>query len=75
MSTKDELQDVDKDLERLRTQEREMRQQVGEIGATDQIEVGTMIGQADELAELIAGLERRRDHLRERLEQEGGGAR
>ncbi|MFC4119100.1 hypothetical protein [Nonomuraea zeae] len=71
MSTKDELQQVEADLKRLRAENREIRDQVGEIGATDQVEISAMISQADEQEELIADLERRRDALRQRLEGEG----
>ncbi|MFC4013256.1 hypothetical protein ACFOY2_38935 [Nonomuraea purpurea] len=69
MSIEDELRQVEEDLVRLRAQNQEMRRQVREVGATDQVEVSAMISQADELMELIAGLERRRDTLRERLEK------
>ncbi|MEU6714955.1 hypothetical protein ABZ897_26120 [Nonomuraea sp. NPDC046802] len=69
MGNKDELRQVEEDLVRLRAQNQEMRRQVREVGATDQVEVSAMISQADELMELIAELERRRDTLRERVEK------
>ncbi|SEH01642.1 hypothetical protein SAMN05444920_12190 [Nonomuraea solani] len=72
MSIKDELQDVEADLTRLRAEERETRQQIGEMGATDQVEISAMISQADETVQLIAGLERHRDRLLEQLEGEKG---
>jgi hypothetical protein len=72
MSTKDELRQVEEDLARLRAENQDMRDQIGEIGATDQVEISAMISQADEQVELIAGLERRRDGLIRRLEEEEG---
>jgi hypothetical protein len=69
MSTDDELRQVEEDLARLRAQNREVREQVGDIGATDPIEIGAMIAMADEQEQLIADLERRRDELRRRLAQ------
>ncbi|MFI7618370.1 hypothetical protein E1286_32430 [Nonomuraea terrae] len=72
MSTKDELRQVEEDLTRLRTENQDMRDQIGEIGATDQVEISAMISQADEQVELIADLERRRDRLIRRLEEEEG---
>lgn len=69
MSTDDELRQVEEDLARLRAQNKEVREQIGDIGATDPIEVGAMIAMADEQEELIADLERRRDHLQRRLAQ------
>ncbi|GAA1691101.1 hypothetical protein AB0C27_35260 [Nonomuraea sp. NPDC048882] len=71
MSTKDELRQVEEDLARLRAENQEVRDQIRDIGATDQVEIATMISQADEQVELIAGLERRRDALIQRLEEEG----
>ncbi|GAA2209733.1 hypothetical protein GCM10009850_051920 [Nonomuraea monospora] len=71
MSTKDELQQVEEDLTRLRTENQEVRDQIRDMGATDQVEISAMISQADEQVELIAELERRRDRLIERLEEEG----
>ncbi|MCF6468621.1 hypothetical protein FAF44_09515 [Nonomuraea sp. MG754425] len=71
MSTKDELRRVEEDLTRLRAENQEIRDQIGDMGATDQIEISSMLGQADEQVELIADLERRRDRLIQRLEEEG----
>ncbi|MEV0312006.1 hypothetical protein B0I32_127109 [Nonomuraea fuscirosea] len=71
MSTKDELRQVEEDLARLRAENQEVRDQIRDIGATDQVEISAMISQADEQVELIAGLERRRDALIQRLEEEG----
>ncbi|MEV0166414.1 hypothetical protein ACGFJC_42155 [Nonomuraea fuscirosea] len=71
MSTKDELRQVEEDLARLRAENQEVRDQIRDIGATDQVEISAMISQADEQVELIAGLERRRDSLIQRLEEEG----
>ncbi|MEV0198424.1 hypothetical protein [Nonomuraea sp. NPDC050691] len=69
MSTEDELRQVEEDLVRLRTENKEVRQQIGELGATDPIEIGSMIAMADDQEQLIADLERRRDELRRRLAQ------
>ncbi|MEV1004415.1 hypothetical protein [Nonomuraea sp. NPDC050202] len=71
MSTKDELRRVEEDLTRLRAENQDVRDQIRDMGATDQIEVSAMISQADEQVELIAQLERRRDRLIQRLEEEG----
>ncbi|MGI5286046.1 hypothetical protein ACQEVF_22295 [Nonomuraea polychroma] len=72
MSTKDELRQVEEDLERLRAENREIREQIRDMGATDQMEKAAVISQADEQVELIAGLERRRDWLLQRLEEGKG---
>ncbi|MGW0806565.1 hypothetical protein [Nonomuraea sp. NPDC002799] len=72
MSTKEELRQVEEDLARLRAQSQDIRNQIPEIGATDQIEISAMITQADELDGLIAEFERRRDTLSERLENKKG---
>ncbi|TMR09542.1 hypothetical protein ETD86_43105 [Nonomuraea turkmeniaca] len=77
MSTMDELRQVEEDLERLRAENREIREQLRDMGATDQVEKSAVISQADEQVELIAGLERRRDWLLQRLEEgktRGGGS-
>ncbi|SDK50521.1 hypothetical protein [Nonomuraea jiangxiensis] len=71
MSTKDELRQVEEDLDRLRRENREMRDQMRDMGVTDQVEISAIISQADEQVELISELERRRDMLRRRLEEEG----
>ncbi|MEV0614543.1 hypothetical protein AB0I81_14540 [Nonomuraea sp. NPDC050404] len=71
MSTKDELRQVEEDLARLRAENQEVRDQIRDMGATDQVEISAVISQADEQDELIAGLERRRDGLVRRLEEEG----
>ncbi|MFI6927509.1 hypothetical protein ACIBIZ_46785 [Nonomuraea spiralis] len=71
MSTKDELRQVEADLARLKAENQEVRDQVGDMGATDQIEISAMIAQADEQSELIAELERRRADLERRVKEEG----
>ncbi|MFI9596961.1 hypothetical protein [Nonomuraea sp. NPDC052265] len=71
MTTKDELRQVEEDLARLKAENQDLRDQVGDIGATDQIETSAMIAQADEQSELIADLERRRADLERRVEEEG----
>lgn len=71
MSTKDELRQVEEDLTRLRAENQDVRDQIGDMGATDQVEISAMISQADEQVELIADLERRRDSLIRKLEEEG----
>ena len=67
MSVEDELRQVEEDLARLRAETKDLRDQIGDMGATDQVEVGAMISMADEQEELIADLERRRDELLRRL--------
>ncbi|MFC5824935.1 hypothetical protein [Nonomuraea insulae] len=71
MSTKDELRQVEEDLARLRAENQEVRDQIRDMGATDQVEISAVISQADEQVELIADLERRRDSLIRKLEEEG----
>ncbi|WP_171075130.1 hypothetical protein [Nonomuraea basaltis] len=71
MSTKDELRRVEEDLARLWAENQDIRDQLRDMGATDQVEKAAVISQADEQVELIAGLERRRDFLLARLEKEG----
>ncbi|SEK26696.1 hypothetical protein [Nonomuraea pusilla] len=70
MSIKDELQQVEEDLARLKAENKDIREQVRNMGATDQVEISALIALADEQGELIADLERRRDGLRARLERE-----
>ncbi|WP_188194272.1 hypothetical protein [Nonomuraea sp. SYSU D8015] len=70
MSTRDELRRIEEDLARLRAENRDIREQIRDMGATDQIEKAAVISQADEQVELIADLERRRDSLIARLEKE-----
>ncbi|MEU7860264.1 MULTISPECIES: hypothetical protein [Nonomuraea] len=70
MSVEDELRQVEEDLTRLRAQTKDLRDQIGDMGATDQVEIGAMISMADEQEELIADLERRRDDL---LRRRDGG--
>ncbi|MDP4505992.1 hypothetical protein OHA25_12680 [Nonomuraea sp. NBC_00507] len=67
MSTKDELRQVEEDLARLRAENRDIREQMRDMGVTDQIEKAAIISQADEQIELIADLELRRDWLLQRL--------
>jgi hypothetical protein len=70
MSTRDELRRIEEDLARLRAENRDIREQIRDMGATDQMERAAVISAADEQVELIAGLERRRDALLARLEKE-----
>lgn len=70
MSTKDELRQVEEDLARLRAENRDIREQMRDMGVTDQIEKAAIISQADEQIELIADLELRRDWLLQRLAEE-----
>ncbi|NUR86751.1 MAG: hypothetical protein HOY71_21930 [Nonomuraea sp.] len=67
MSTKDELRQVEEDLARLKAATKDLREQVGDMGATDQVERSAMLQMADEQDELIADLERRRADLMQRL--------
>ncbi|TDB99781.1 hypothetical protein E1267_36535 [Nonomuraea longispora] len=69
MSIEDEVRQVEEDLARLRAENQDIRDQIRDMGATDQVEISAMISQADEQTELIAELERRRDRLRQRLEE------
>lgn len=71
MSAKDELRQVEEDLARLKAENQSVRDQVGDMGATDQVEISAMIAQADEQSELIAQLEQRRADLERRAEEEG----
>lgn len=68
MTIKDELRQVEEDLARLKRSAQELRDQIGDMGATDLVERSQMLGMADEQDGLIADLERRRDELRRRLE-------
>ncbi|MFI6738783.1 hypothetical protein ACIBI9_38165 [Nonomuraea sp. NPDC050451] len=72
MSTKDDLRRVEEDLARLKAENQDLRNQIRDMGATDQVEISAVISQADEQEELIAQLEGRRDSLLKRLESEGG---
>ncbi|GAA3447029.1 hypothetical protein [Planomonospora venezuelensis] len=63
MSKRDELRQVEADLERLRAEVAALRDQVGEIGATDAVERSQMINMADEQQGLITELEARREAL------------
>lgn len=67
MSTRDELRQVEEDLARLKAANRELRAQVGEMGATDLVERSSMIQMADEQDVVISDLERRREDLLQRL--------
>ncbi|MEQ4717480.1 hypothetical protein [Nonomuraea sp. B19D2] len=71
MTTKDELRQIEEDLARLKAENKDVRNQIRDFGATDQMEISAVISQADEQEELIAQLERRRDVLLQRLQQEG----
>ncbi|AQZ68420.1 unnamed protein product [[Actinomadura] parvosata subsp. kistnae] len=71
MSIEDEIRQVEEDLARLRAENKDMRDQIRTMGATDQIEISAMISQSDEQLELIAELERRRDRLMEKQKEEG----
>ncbi|MBG0831765.1 hypothetical protein HS041_29035 [Planomonospora sp. ID67723] len=70
MSKRDELRQVDADLERLRAEVAALRDQVGEIGATDAVERAQMINMADEQQSLITELEARREALANALGEE-----
>lgn len=67
MSTEDELRQVEEDLAGLRTQVKELREQIGDMGATDQVEISSMVNMADEMQEQIVELEQLRDDLRKKL--------
>ncbi|GIH81309.1 hypothetical protein [Planobispora longispora] len=63
MDKQEELRQVEADLERLRSEVAVMRDQVGDLGATDAVERAQMINMADEQQTLIIELEARRDAL------------
>jgi predicted nucleic acid-binding Zn-ribbon protein len=67
MSTEDELRQVEEDLTGLRTQVKDLREQIGDMGATDQVEISSMVNMADEMQEQIVELEQLRDDLRKKL--------
>ncbi|SNS04961.1 hypothetical protein SAMN05216276_100381 [Streptosporangium subroseum] len=70
MSTREELQEIDEDLTRLRAEAAELRGQVGDIGPTDAVERSTLINMADEREARAAELEARREELLKRLGEE-----
>ncbi|MEV4894621.1 hypothetical protein ACIBHY_46905 [Nonomuraea sp. NPDC050547] len=72
MTIKDELQQVDDDLARLRQSTLELREQIGDMGATDQVERSQLLEMADGQDRLIVELQGRRDDLARRLRQETG---
>ncbi|NRQ37265.1 hypothetical protein HII36_36320 [Nonomuraea sp. NN258] len=69
MSIEDELRQVEADLERLKAENQDMRNQVRDQGVIDQFETATMISLADQQAEQIAELEQRREALRRKVEE------
>ncbi|MBB5083263.1 hypothetical protein [Nonomuraea endophytica] len=70
MTIKDELQQVDDDLAKLRQTALELREQIGDMGATDQVERSQLLEMADGQDRLIVELQGRRDDLARRLQQE-----
>ncbi|GAA4525363.1 hypothetical protein GCM10023096_57230 [Nonomuraea ferruginea] len=66
MSNEEELRRLDEDIARLKQENREQREQIRDMGATDQTEIASLITQADEQAGLISELEERRESLRRR---------
>ncbi|MFI6295858.1 hypothetical protein ACIBEJ_29965 [Nonomuraea sp. NPDC050790] len=72
MTIKGELQQVDEDLARLRQTALELREQIGDMGATDQVERSQLLEMADGQDRLITELEGRREDLLRRLQQEPG---
>ncbi|GAA2876851.1 hypothetical protein GCM10010517_38130 [Streptosporangium fragile] len=69
MSVKDELREVEEDIERLRSEVAELRRQVGDLGPSDAAERSMLINQADEEQALLLGLEARREDLIKRLNE------
>ncbi|MEV4105047.1 hypothetical protein AB0J42_32805 [Nonomuraea sp. NPDC049649] len=63
MSIQEELRRLDEEIARLKQENREQREQIRDMGATDQTEIAALITQADEQAGLIAELEERRESL------------
>jgi hypothetical protein len=72
MSEEDDLRQVEEDLARLRAETKDLRDQIRDMGATDQVEISAMISMADEQEELITELEGRRDELLRRLKGASG---
>ncbi|WP_157249200.1 hypothetical protein [Nonomuraea typhae] len=72
MTIKEELRHVEDDLARLRQSTRELREQIGDMGATDLVERSQMLELADDQDQIIAELEARRDGLLRRLQEEEG---
>ncbi|MEV4838796.1 hypothetical protein AB0K05_30125 [Nonomuraea sp. NPDC049486] len=66
MSNEEELRRLDEEIARLKQENREQREQIRDMGATDQTEIASLITQADEQAGLISELEERRESLRRR---------
>jgi hypothetical protein len=69
MSTEEDLRSLDEELAKLKRDNQDQRDQIRDMGATDQTEISAMITQADEQADVIAALEQRREALRQRLTQ------
>ncbi|MFG1948846.1 hypothetical protein [Nonomuraea sp. NPDC048826] len=69
MSNEEELRRLDEEIARLKEENREQREQIGEMGPTDQAEISALITQADEQAGLISELEERRESLRRRPDE------
>lgn len=63
MSIQEELRRLDEEIARLKQENREQREQIRDMGATDQTEIAALITQADEQAGLISELEERRESL------------
>ncbi|GGT06736.1 hypothetical protein GCM10010156_75140 [Planobispora rosea] len=63
MSKREELRQVEADLERLRAEVASIRDQLTDLGPADAVERSQMINMADEQQALIVGLEARRDTL------------
>jgi hypothetical protein len=70
MSTKDELRQIDQEVARMRAEVADLRDQIGDMGATDEVEKSAMINMADEQDGRIAELEGRREELLRRLGEE-----
>jgi predicted nucleic acid-binding Zn-ribbon protein len=69
MSIDEEVRRLDEEIARLKQQNQEQREQIRDMGATDQTEIAALITQIEEQEAVIAELEERRASL---VRQPGG---
>lgn len=70
MSIREELRQIEKDLERIRAEAADLHRQVGDLGPTDPVERSALINMAQEQEALAVELEARREGLLQRLNEE-----
>src|SRR5690606_28716822 len=63
MSIDEEVRRLDEEIARLKQQNQEQREQIRDMGATDQTEIAALITQIEEQEAVIAELEERRASL------------